>query len=91
MKKSKWLAGCVVGLAGYMVSLFVPLVSPFTRYPLYVIKCGGRPIAARTFAAGYSYRVPSDKKHYKIDSLTDRYFCTEAEAEAAGFHKYPSD
>lgn len=70
----------------YLASLFLPLVSPFARYPLYLLKCGRRPIAASDFASGYTYTLPGDK-NYDVGVFTNHYFCTEAEAHTAGFHK----
>lgn len=83
------VAGSIVGL--YVLSLFVPLVSAYSWYPIYLIKCGRQPIAASDFAASDSYDLPSDR-HYNADILTtDRYFCTEAEAQAAWYHRDPLD
>jgi hypothetical protein len=69
----------------YLVSLLVPWVYPYTRYPVYFVKCGGAPVVATDFAAAYSYDRPGDK-YYGIDPFVSEYFCTAAEAEAAGYH-----
>lgn len=75
-----------VVVAFYAVSLFLPLVSPFTRYPLYLIKCGGQPIAASNFASGNTYTVPGDRS-YDVGAFTNYYFCNESSAYDAGFRK----
>lgn len=70
----------------YVVSLFLPLISPFTKYPVYLIKCGGQPIAASNFASGNTYTVPGEN-NYDVGAFTNYYFCSEAEAHDAGFRK----
>ncbi|MBW6433820.1 hypothetical protein KZ829_08740 [Actinoplanes hulinensis] len=73
-------------LAVYAVACFIPGIAPFARYPLYVVKCGGRPIIATTFAAANSYWVPGDPG-YTVHFFVDDYFCTETEAQAAGYRR----
>lgn len=82
--KKKWLIVSAVLIALYFVSLFVPLIAPFTRYPLYIVKCGGLPIVASNFAAGNTYRVPGDEG-YGVKVFDNHMFCTESEAKSAGF------
>jgi hypothetical protein len=82
-----WLTAMLIVLALYIGSLFTPLIAPYGRYPLYVVKCRGLPVIAKSFSD--SYTVPSDTKFYKVSVFTDHYFCTEQEAKAAYFHKYP--
>lgn len=38
----------------------------------------------------HSYDKPGDK-NYSITVFTSQYFCTEAEAQAAGFHNVLND
>ena len=79
-----WLA---LGLlTGYAVACFVPYLAPFARYPVYYLKCGGQPIIATDFAAAYSYQVPGDDL-YGADIFTSAYFCTEEQAQAAGYRR----
>jgi len=79
--------GAVIFVILYTASLFIPLISPFTRYPLFVLKCLNLPIEASEFMAGDSYTVPGSQT-YRVDMFTTHYFCTESQAQAAGFHKY---
>lgn len=82
VRKARLMAAVLVAL--YLTSLFTPVVAPYARYPLYVVKCGARPIVASDFAAAYSYRRPGDDG-YRVDIFTSDFFCTETEAERAGF------
>jgi hypothetical protein len=76
----------VTCVGAYLVSLVVPFISPFTQYPLYVLKCGRLPIVGSTFAAGYTYRSPGDS-NYGVSLFSDAFFCSEQEAVTAGFYK----
>ena len=71
----------------YGVLLFVPLIAPFVRYPLYFVKCLGPPITASNFAAGSDYYIPG-QKGYELTPFTTHFFCNEQEAQRYGFHKY---
>lgn len=84
--RNKWIIITVIIAMIYIVSLFVPYVSNATRYPYYFIKCGGRPVTATDFAASRTYTVPNGQIYYALD---DVYFCTEQEAQAAGYRLYP--
>lgn len=84
--KTKWLIIISFIVAVYFISLFVPYISNVTRYPIYVIKCGGQPVTATKFAASYTYTVPGGSVYYFFDDI---YFCTEQEAQEAGFKRYP--
>lgn len=75
-------------VAIYVISLFTPGIAPYTQYPLYLVKCGGIPIVASSFAAGYDYQRPGDPG-YGITPFTNRYFCSEGEAHTAGYHPSP--
>ncbi|MDH6464881.1 hypothetical protein M2302_005082 [Micromonospora sp. A200] len=83
--RKAWLIAAVP-VALYFVSLFTPFMAPYSRYPLYMVKCGGQPIVAWDFAASYTYKRPGDDG-YGVDILTSDFFCTEAEAERAGFRR----
>ncbi|HVI69172.1 MAG TPA: hypothetical protein VM581_01820 [Magnetospirillaceae bacterium] len=82
-KKLTWSIGIFLSL--YMVSIFIPFVSAFTQYPLYVVKCMRLPIAAH---AGRNYVLP-DSDIYRITGFEEMYFCSEDEAHKAGYHKSP--
>ncbi len=72
----------------YLVSLFVPLVWPYAWYPLYVLKCGHRPIIATDFAAGMSYVTPESPRYiHSLSPFATEFFCSEAEAIENGYHK----
>ncbi|MEU4426517.1 hypothetical protein AB0F81_38335 [Actinoplanes sp. NPDC024001] len=89
MSKSKlflWVTGSVA--VTWVVAAFVPLVSPYARYPAWVVRCGGMPVAGTTFAAAYSYQLPTDER-YAVSPFTNHFFCTAQEAEAAGFSHHP--
>ena len=72
----------------YLVALFVPVISLYAWYPLYILKCGHRPIIASTFAASNSYVTP-ESPHYDLSPFDTEFFCTESEAEKNGYHKSP--
>jgi hypothetical protein len=59
-------------------------------YPLHVIRCGGLPVVASEFAAAMSYSTPRDGE-YAVTPLDSELFCTEQQAEAAGYHNHRSD
>ncbi|BEL08400.1 hypothetical protein Q0Z83_065910 [Actinoplanes sichuanensis] len=75
-------------LTAYAVAYFVPGLSAYARYPVYHVKCGGPPIVGTTFASAYNYWLPGDGD-YSVNLFSNAYFCTEAEAKAAGFHRAP--
>lgn len=80
-----WLVPVVL-LAGYAVALVLPVVSPYARYPIHHLRCGGPPIIATRFAAAFVYHVPGEEG-YGVDPLVTDFFCAEAEAQRAGFHR----
>jgi len=77
----KLVLGIGAFLAIYTLSLFIPIISNFTQYPLYVIKCGGLPIVAN---AGKTYDIPGSPT-YSVTGLDEAFFCKEEEARAAGY------
>lgn len=68
----------------YIISLITPVISPFTQFPLFLVKCGGLPVVATDFAAAYTYDKPGDR-FYSVSYFTSHYFCNESEAQAAGY------
>lgn len=77
-RNKKILIGFGAFVAVYIASLFTPLLSGYTRFPVYVVKCGGLPVAASDLA-GKSYRLPGHEV-YGPSLFTNKYFCTEQEA-----------
>lgn len=76
----------IVVISLYIISLFVPLISPYSQFPLYFVKCGGKPpIIASRFAAAWSYSMPGDVS-YQVTPFAE-YFCTEEEAQKAHFSR----
>ncbi|HEX6461709.1 MAG TPA: hypothetical protein VFZ58_00355 [Candidatus Saccharimonadales bacterium] len=85
LKRQKWIA---FWIATYWVSLFVPFISPYTRYPVYIVICGGRlPLIGTSFAAAYSYTRPGDWD-YQLTPFDDHLFCNDEQAQAAGFNRF---
>lgn len=74
-------------VAVYFISLYVPLISAYTKYPVYVVKCGGKPIIAKRGKRD-NYTLPGNR-FYNINFRITDYFCTEAEAKSAGYLKFP--
>ncbi|HEX6461710.1 MAG TPA: hypothetical protein VFZ58_00360 [Candidatus Saccharimonadales bacterium] len=84
LKRQKWIA---FWIAIYWISLFVPFISPYTKYPVYIIICGGRlPLVGTNFAAAYSYAGPGDAT-YELTPFDTHLFCSDEEAARAGFHR----
>jgi hypothetical protein len=83
--KRAWPVILIMPFILFIGSLFAPLTSPYSKYPLYVMKCGGQPITATNFAAAYDYSLPGDRT-YRVGIFT-QYFCSEQEAQAAGFNR----
>lgn len=88
-RKELIILSLVLGFIGlYVISLFVPLVKPYSRYPIEFVKCGFKqPIVASKF--GGDYIVPGSDTVHGLSGFTDDFFCTEPEAQAAGYHRYP--
>lgn len=78
----------VAAVIVYLVLLVVPLASGMARYPIHIVRCGHLPLVGTTFAAAYSYTVPGSPS-YMVTPFGDRFFCSRAEASAAGFHESP--
>ena len=73
----------------YIAAIFTPVISPFARFPLYIVGCGKLPV----IASGYSrsYRTPNDGQVYGVSVLTESFYCSEADAKAAGYKPYGSN
>lgn len=87
LKSHKWVKRAVIiFVVTYIVSLFVPYISGYTKFPLYVIGCGKLPIEANGLD-GPKYYLPNNMYYrtYYSPLTTDHYFCSEAEAQKAGY------
>lgn len=82
-KKAIIIVSAIV--AAYIISLFVPLISGYTRFPIYIVKCRNLPVIGYDLA-GYSYKLSSSKS-YGPSIFVSQYFCNETEAMRAGFDK----
>lgn len=72
------IAGC------YIISIFIPYIASYTKYPLYIIKCGGMPITASKFMGSWSYNLPGESS-YGVSPVTSDLFCSEKDARAAHY------
>lgn len=77
--------GKIIPIAVLVVlALFYGIGSGYVGYGMAYIRCGKQPVIATNFAAAYSYVLPGEKS-YSPDVFS-RYYCSQAEAEKAGFH-----
>ncbi|MFG1948795.1 hypothetical protein [Nonomuraea sp. NPDC048826] len=83
-----WLRALAAALVMYVVALIVPVTTAMATFPIHLIRCGGLPIVATDFASARSYTVPSSAE-YEVTPLDSRFFCTEDEARAARYHRWP--
>ncbi len=77
----------VLSIVAILLVLFSPYVFSYLKYDYYYLRCGGSPVMATDFAASYTYKLPG-QSGYK-PTIFDEYYCTEAQAKAAGFHASP--
>lgn len=89
-KHPKWLYASGIIIVLYLISLFTPLIWPYTQYPLQIIRCGKPPVIAFYFAGGRSY-VPPTSKNYGPNFLVHEYFCNEQDAQRAYYSKSSLD
>lgn len=75
-------------LFGIIGILLVGTVTGLLPYGIAFARCLKPPISASTFAASYSYKIPSDYG-YGPDPFVSAYYCSPDEAESAGFHRTP--
>ncbi|MDA0641154.1 hypothetical protein [Nonomuraea ferruginea] len=83
-----WLRALVTAMVMYVIALVTPLTTAMASFPIHVIRCGGLPLVATDFAAAKSYTMPSSE-YYLVTPLDSRFFCTEDEARAARYHRWP--
>ena len=68
-----------------VVLLVVGMLSGVLPFLLNTVSCGKLPLVASRFAAAYSYKVPGDPG-YGPGLFNYDFFCSQEEAERAGFH-----
>lgn len=80
IRKSKIIPVTILVVAG----LLFASGSGYLGYGLAFVRCGGhQPVIASNFAAAHSYILPGEK--FYSPSVFSEYFCTQIEAEKAGF------
>lgn len=68
-----------------IVLLVLGTVTGINNYFIAYFRCGAKaPIAATNFAASWSYRLPGERG-YGPHPFNNKYYCTQAEAEQAGY------
>ncbi|HEX6461793.1 MAG TPA: hypothetical protein VFZ58_00780 [Candidatus Saccharimonadales bacterium] len=91
-RRTKWIIASVVIVLVmavlYLLALFTPnsIYRKAALYPLWFIECGKQPVLASYFGETPTYYLPEDGG-YGPNIFTDRYFCSETEARAAGFER----
>lgn len=85
VRKKSWVLFATIFFATYFISLFIPLISGYTRFPVYVAICGKLPVVASDIA-GKSYRLPGDEI-YGPTMFANSYFCTENQAKDEGYRR----
>jgi hypothetical protein len=80
-------AGVILVL--YLIGLVNPITSMQFQYPYYEFFCGHKPIIAHSFMVKRYYT--SDQKSYQeMLGVDGQLFCSETEAQKAGFQKSPA-
>lgn len=87
-KSSLRIGKRAVILFGLVVLLLVGMFSGLLPYAAAYLGCLKAPVSASRFAASYSYTLPGEYG-YGPSPFGQSYYCTQAEAEAAGFHHSP--
>lgn len=85
-RSKKILIGTGILIVVYAISLFTPLISSYSRYPIYLVKCGGAPVITSDLA-GKSYTLPGDPA-YGPSLFKNGYYCSEQEAIDRGYRSY---
>jgi len=60
-----------------------------TEFEIAKEKCGENPVIASSFAASWSYDLPGDKYYNPRGGMGIEFFCSESEAQAAGYRHSP--
>jgi hypothetical protein len=75
-------------LGVYIIGLVNPITGPALRYPYVTFYCGQKPVIASDFMAK-TYKT-AEMKGYEVapfQIFQEKFYCTEEEAQAAGYHK----
>lgn len=80
----KWLITIGIILLIYIISLFVPVISNYTSFPLHILRCGGMPILASDLAGAGVYSTP-ESELYGPNIIPQKVYCSEAEAQEDGY------
>jgi hypothetical protein len=75
-------------LSGAIVLLVVGMLSGVLPFAAAAVSCLKAPVIASKFAASYSYILPGEEG-YGPDMFGKSYYCTQAQAEAAGYQHSP--
>jgi hypothetical protein len=75
-------------LLGVVVFLLVGILSGILPYAAAYVGCLKAPVVASTFAASYSYTLPGEFGYGPVP-FASSYYCSQAEAEKAGFQHSP--
>ena len=82
----------ITALIGWLVLVCLPAVAlldgAYIAFEVATIRCGHEPAIATEFAAGYTYELPGDFD-YGPSLFQSTFFCSAAEAEAAGYRRGP--
>jgi hypothetical protein len=78
----------IIITASILLLIIVGMVSGQIGYLIAYAKCGTAPINATKFAASWSYFLPGELG-YGPSPYNSGYFCTQTDAEAAGYHHNP--
>ncbi len=82
-KKRFRVIACII-----FATLTLPVSLPWALIGFNTLRCGHAPVIGSSFAAGYSYRLPSSHSYTgDVNIFTNAFFCSQQEAENAGYHK----
>jgi hypothetical protein len=79
-----------IGVLAAWIVICIPVFwivdSPYLGFEIATVQCGRQPAIATNFAAADSYEMPGDLD-YGPSIFSSGYYCSAAEAEAAGYHR----
>jgi hypothetical protein len=81
-----WIAALTAWVVLFCLPVIGFLDGPYIAFEVTTIRCGHQPAIATNFAAAYSYDMPGDLD-YGPSIFSDTFYCSAAEAEAAGYHR----
>jgi hypothetical protein len=80
--RTKIIIGVGIGLILYVVLTLLPFTGPYFQYPVNIVRCMRLPVVASDYT--HDYYLPG-KPSYGVSLVYNHFYCTEAEAKAAGF------